>query len=121
MILKNKKIKIVCLLALTLPNIVFAKTTLSDLIYIFINLGLKIIPFLGVVAFLVFILGVGKFIKASSDEKNKDAKNFLIWGIIGMFILVTIWGILTFIRGEFGLTGTLGIPQIPESIVTSSS
>lgn len=88
-------------------------TSLSAVVDMFISLGLKIIPFLGAVAFLAFVLGVGKFIRASGNEKEiKDSKNLLVWGVVGLFVLTTIWGIMIFLRGEFGWGGTLGIPQI---------
>ncbi|OHB15396.1 MAG: hypothetical protein A2431_03895 [Candidatus Zambryskibacteria bacterium RIFOXYC1_FULL_39_10] len=91
-----------------------AKTQgLKGIIEWFIDIGLVIIPFLGTVAFLVFVLGVARFIKASGNEKEvKDSKNLLIWGIIGLFVMVTIWGIIIFLKGEFGFTGGVGIPQI---------
>jgi hypothetical protein len=78
------------------------------------NLGRGVIPLLGAVAFLVFVWGVAKFIRAAGSGKDlKDSKNLLIWGAIGIFILVTIWGIISFLRSEFGFdAGNLGIPQI---------
>lgn len=87
---------------------------LTGIIQLFTDIGLKIIPFMAAVAFLVFILGVGRFIKAAGNEKEiKDSKNLLIWGIVGLFVMVTIWGIIAFLQGEFGFgTGTF-IPQIP--------
>jgi len=91
-----------------------AKTEgLKGLIEWLISIGLVIIPFLGTVAFLVFVLGVARFIKAAGNEKEiKDSKNLLIWGVIGLFVMVTIWGIVTFLKGEFGFTGGVWIPQI---------
>jgi hypothetical protein len=86
---------------------------LTDIINLFINIGLKIIPFLGVVAFLVFVLGVARFIKSAGSEKEiKDSKNLLIWGVIGLFVLVTIWGIISFLSNEFSFGG--GNPVIPQ-------
>lgn len=77
------------------------------------DIGLAVIPFLGAVAFLIFILGVARFIKSAGNEKEiKDSKNLLIWGVIGLFVMVSIWGIITFLRAEFGFGGVLGIPQI---------
>ena len=87
--------------------------TLGDIIDLFIKLGLKIIPFLGAVAFLMFVFGVGRFIRASGNEKElKDSKNLLIWGIVGLFVLTTIWGIMAFLQNEFGFGASVGIPQI---------
>lgn len=88
-------------------------TDFKEFIEIFTDIGLAVIPFLGTVAFLIFILGVARFIKSTgSDKEIKDSKNLLIWGIIGIFIMVTIWGIIAFLRSEFGFTGGVGIPQI---------
>ncbi len=87
--------------------------TLTDILDLFINLGIKVIPLLGVIAFLMFVLGVGRFIRASGNEKElKDSKNLLIWGIIGLFVLTTIWGIMAFVQNEFGFDTNVGIPQI---------
>jgi len=87
--------------------------TLTDIIKKFIDLGLLVIPFLSALAFLFFVYGVAKFIRAAGNEKElKDSKNLLIYGIVGLFVLVTIWGIIAFIRSEFGFSGTPIIPQI---------
>lgn len=87
--------------------------TVTSIIIKFINIGLKLIPFFASMAFLVFLIGVGRFIKASgNDAERKTAKNFLIWGIIGLFILVCIWGIVSFFQKEIGINDPLGIPQI---------
>lgn len=86
---------------------------LTQIIELFTNIGLKIIPLMGAIAFLSFVWGIARFIKAAGNEKEiKESKNFLIWGVVGMFVLVTIWGIITFLRSEFGFTGGIGIPQI---------
>ena len=87
--------------------------TVTSIINLFTDIGLKIIPLLGAVAFLAFVLGVARFIKSSgSDKDSKDSKNLLIWGLVGMFVLVTIWGIISFLRGEFDFGSGAAIPQI---------
>ena len=87
---------------------------LTQIIGLFISIGLAVLPFLGAVAFLVFVYGVARFIKSAGSEKDlKDRKNFLIWGVVGLFVLVTIWGLISFLRSEFGFgSGTPVIPQI---------
>jgi hypothetical protein len=88
-------------------------TNLTGIINIFTDIGLSLIPLLGAVAFLVFVWGVARFIKSSGSEKEiKDSKNLLIWGVVGLFILVTIWGIISFMKNEFGFGSDVGIPQI---------
>jgi len=86
---------------------------LTDIIIMFTNIGLRIIPLLGVIAFLVFVWGVARFIKSAGSEKEiKDSKNLLIWGVIGLFVLFAIWGIIAFLSNEFGFGS--GIPVIPQ-------
>lgn len=87
--------------------------TISELITMFINIVSTLIPFMGALAFFVFLLGVARYIKSSGSEKDtKDSKNLLIWGVVGMFILVTIWGIISFIKSELGFGADVVIPQI---------
>jgi hypothetical protein len=89
-------------------------SNLTEIIVLFTRIGLVIIPFLAVVAFLMFIWGVARYIKSAGNEREiKDSKNFLIWGIIGLFIMVTIWGIIAFMQSEFGF-GSGGTPIIPQ-------
>jgi hypothetical protein len=88
-------------------------TDLSDIIRLFTNIGMKLIPLLGAIAFLVFIYGVSKYIKAAGSGGDlKKSKNLLIWGVIGLLVMVAIWGIITFLQSEFGFTAGFFIPQI---------
>lgn len=86
-------------------------SSFRDIVKVFTDLGVVIIPFLGVVALLVFAFGVGKFIRDTGSGKETD-KSMLLWGVIGMFILFTIWAIIAFLRSEFGFGNDIGIPQI---------
>ncbi|HEY4490036.1 MAG TPA: hypothetical protein VJC12_02135 [Candidatus Paceibacterota bacterium] len=56
---------------------------------------------LGLVFFLwnlaVFIL------KAGDEEARKNAKKMMFWGILAIFIMVSIWGIIKILQGEFGI------------------
>lgn len=103
---------------LSMPLFVFAANTfpsdVTGIINMFIGIGLRVVPFLGAVAFLVFIWGIAKFIKSAGSEKEvKDSKNLLIWGVVGIFVLVTIWGIVFFLQKEFGFN-TGSTPIIPQ-------
>ena len=84
----------------------------KQLVEYFVGIGLKVIPLLGVVALFVFMVGIGRFIRTSGQSKDAD-KGMLTYGLIGLFVLVTIWGIIIFIQNEFGLgEGSLFIPQV---------
>jgi len=78
-----------------------------------------IVPLLMVVAMAVFLWGVVKYIYAAGDEeKRKEAKGIIIYGVLGMFILVAFWGIIQIVAYTFGnieLGGTIRPPKISPS------
>lgn len=57
-------------------------------------------------ALLYFIWGIAQFISNAGDPKKiADGKNRIIWGVIAMFVLVSIYGILFFIGDVLGTNG----------------
>ncbi len=64
-----------------------------------------IIVFMFVVALLVFFWGLVQFIyNAGSDSGRDTGKQHIIWGIVGMFIMVAVYGIIGLILNTFGLS-----------------
>lgn len=76
-----------------------------------------IIGLLFVVATIVFIWGVIRFIASAGDEKKRtDAKNVMTWGIIGLAVMAAAWGIVQVLINYFGVGGQVrpqDIPRIP--------
>ena len=76
----------------------------------------QVVTLVFVLAIIVFAWGIVKMISAAGNtEKLKQAKGIIWWGIIGMFVLATIGGIIAFLRGEFGVIGVqvIDAPQFP--------
>jgi hypothetical protein len=75
-----------------------------------------VIPFFITLAIAVFIYGVVKFImNAENEEERKKGKNFMIYGIISLFVIVSIWGLVNILVNTFGLSKTApDLPQLPE-------
>jgi hypothetical protein len=70
-----------------------------------------IIPLLTALATVYFIWGVVEFIKNSDNEaKRKEGRARLTWGIVALFVMVSVWGIVAILRGTFGVENV--IPQI---------
>jgi phosphatidylglycerophosphatase A len=56
-------------------------------------------------AIALFFLGLARFIKNAADtQAHEEGKKYMLWGIVALFILVTLWGIVNFL-----LFGSLGI------------
>ncbi len=56
------------------------------------------------VAFLVFLWGVTQFIWTDSEEHDREeGRQHMIWGIVGMFIMVAALGIVSVVMNTFGI------------------
>lgn len=110
----NKIKKVIPLIVAFVPAIVMA----ADIGSIVEDIGeiVKIIiPILMLVAFMVFLWGVVKFIFAGGDEeKRKTAKHYIVYGLIGLFVMVAVWGIIEVVLNTFTITpgGTIQLPTI---------
>ena len=68
-------------------------------------------------AMVAFFYGIVQFIWGSRDgdaTKAKNGKNFMLWGLIALFVMFSVWGIINYAQGIFGIAGknTIVIPQI---------
>jgi hypothetical protein len=71
------------------------------------------VPVLMAIAFIVFLWGVFKyFILGASDEKNRtDGRQFVLWGIIGFVIILSVWGLVNIVTSALNLSsGTHPVP-----------
>src|SRR3989338_11387836 len=56
------------------------------------------LPIVVGIALLVFFWGLVKFIFAQGSEEAKaDAKKIMLWGLIALFVMVAVWGLVEFI------------------------
>ena len=80
-----------------------------------------------VLSFCVFGFGVAKFIYGRYSDKSslgdiKKAKDFMLWGVIALFILVSIWGVIKIIQGFIGIdSSNIKVQSIQFIPPTSSS
>ena len=55
---------------------------------------------------LLFLWGLAVFILNAGDEKKiADGRRLMVWGIIALFVVTSIWGIVSFLQGTFGVGG----------------
>jgi len=58
-----------------------------------------IIALMFAVAMIFFIYGVVEFIGAADKEEARTkGKQHMVWGIIGIFIMVSVWGIMNILN-----------------------
>jgi hypothetical protein len=64
-----------------------------------------IVPFLVGIAVFIIIWGIFKYIaSAAEEEKRAEARLFIVWGIIGIFAMVSVWGFVNIMVNSFNLS-----------------
>jgi len=74
-----------------------------------------LIPIVIGLAVLVFLWGVLQYVLRSSDAGKDEGRTFMLWGIIALFVMVSVWGLVNILRDSLGLNmATPTAPRIPE-------
>lgn len=65
-----------------------------------------LIPLAFALCLLYFFWGVAKYIRtgAASEKDAEAGKQIMIWGVVGLFVAFSIWGIIKFIQSELNIT-----------------
>lgn len=74
---------------------------IDSLIFVFVALAL-----------LVFFWGLVKFITKAGDEKSvEEGRNTMVWGLIALFVMISVWGIVNLMGSELGIDNLQSIPE----------
>lgn len=136
----SKIISLLLIISVFAPSIIFAQTppgfigpqqppggttnalgcrnTFSDLADILsfatCFLSKSIIPFIFTLAVVVFLWGVVQYvINPDNEDKREKGRDIMIWGVIGLFVMISIWGLVAVLGNTFGVRNA--IPQLPEA------
>ncbi|MDP1689854.1 MAG: hypothetical protein Q8L52_01480 [bacterium] len=98
------------LAAFALPLVSFAQvSTVSDAgTFIISTINNVLVPVLFAIAFIVFLWGAFDvfILGANSEEVKEKGKNLMLWGLIGFFVMVSIWGLVNILTGTVVLNPT---------------
>ena len=89
----------------------------TDLINFFTcTLMQAVVPLLVALAVVSFVYGIIQyFLFPDNEEKRKAGKTFMFWGIVTLFVMVSIWGLVGIFSGTF-LDGKTVLPSLPTTI-----
>jgi len=73
------------------------------------------LPVLMAVAFITFLWGVYQyFILGASDEKSRTTgRQFVMWGIVGFVVILSVWGLVGLVGSTFNLSPGGVAPAYP--------
>lgn len=76
---------------------------IGDLLCKFSELLNAIVPVLLALGVVYFVWGVVQYVIGDDEEAKKKGKNRIIFGIIGLAVIVSLWGLVTIVVNTFGL------------------
>ena len=104
------------------PLVTFAATEAKDLRYLvtlalgYFNIAISFIISLGI---LMFVWNVYRYFIAGSDngELKKEAGLYVMWSVIGFFVILSIWGLVNILLKTFKLD--TNVPATPFGIFST--
>jgi hypothetical protein len=65
-----------------------------------------VVPVIFALAFLVFVWGVVNyfFLNSGDEKKREDGRQFMLWGIIGLVVLFSVWGLVNLLLSTFSIS-----------------
>ncbi len=91
-------------------------TDLTSLLGIFTNLLTLAIPVVVALTLLVFFKGIVTFIMKSGDTKGlAEGKSLLLWGVLALFVMISVYGIIQFFYRDIGFGPSIGVPLLPQT------
>ena len=91
-----------------LPFIAAAQSNLNGTLNFFLALFNGAVALLITLAILVFFWGLIRYL-TSVGESKADGLQIMFYGVITIFVMVSIWGIIGLLRNTFGVTSNQSI------------
>lgn len=120
-----KKFSYIAVASLVFPlSAAAAITTVWDIFGFIKKILDAALPLIIAIAVVWFIWGIFQYVVAVDDEKKSAAKDKIIYGIVGLFIMISVWGLVNILVKTFGLnivtpvtTTTNQLPVIPGATI----
>lgn len=102
------------LASLALPLSAFA-ADITNLLVLASNVLNALVGLLVTAAIVVFFWGIVRYLFQAGPEAKSDGLKTAMYGVLTIFIMVSIWGIINLLRNTFQVTDTN--PVIPRGVI----
>ncbi len=101
----------ITLLLFSAPSAVFAAaSTLNDIEAAALELLNAVVPLLIAAAVVFFLWSVLKYINSGDNaEARAQAKALMIYGVIAIFVMVSLWGLVNVLADAFDLNDSVPV------------
>lgn len=108
--------KIIAALIALSPSIAFAQaiTDVNSLTYKLTNIGNVVIEILIAFAVIWIIYNVVRYIVKADSDDRKPIGMAILWGIVGLFVILSIWGLVNILTNTFRTNTNTPTNQYPQ-------
>jgi hypothetical protein len=90
-------------------------SNLTQLVNLLLGLINPLLIVLVGLAILAFFKGLIGFLYSAGDvASHKAGKSLMIWGLIGLFVMISFIGIIRLLYSDLGFSRTFGLPTLPD-------
>ncbi len=107
--------KLIASLAVLVPSVALAAAPITDansLVFKLTSIGNTVIGILISFAVIYIIVNVVRFIMASGDDRAA-VRNNIGWGVVGLAIILSIWGLVAILTNTFQTDTRAPIESFP--------
>jgi|SRR3989344_1696910 len=74
-----------------------------------------LLPFLIALGVIFFVIGVIQYVISGDEEAKKKGRQKMVYGIIGLAVIIALWGLVKILTNTFGLRNVQNIefPTVP--------
>lgn len=87
--------------------------TFQSLILQFANFLNRLVPFIIALTLLVFLWSIFKLVLTSNEDARKEAIKLITFGVVALFVMVSVWGLVNILVSTLKLQNNVNIQQGP--------
>lgn len=72
----------------------------------------SLVPVIVGLTLIVFLWGIFQLVRSNSEDSRKDAIRVITFGIVALFVMVSVWGLVAILSSTFFGSGRIFIPQL---------
>ena len=80
------------------------------------NLFSRSIGIINVLIFLFFFWKLALFVLSKEEDKKAQAKDHLLWSVVGIAVFSTLWGAVAFLRNVTGIGDNTDELKVPDNV-----
>lgn len=80
----------------------------------FASLGNSVITIVISLAVIWIVVNVFRYLIAGSDESRKAGGMAILYGVVGLFVILSIWGLVAILKNSFGTQQGVPTNEFPK-------